>query len=318
MKRPSAPSSLETPADGAEWVARLMSGEAMDEDHLACARWRALSADNEQDYQRARLAWRAAGASRMSGEARASPTTRWRGIAVAALALSGAIALVVIGAPGQNRAGPAVTHATELGQQASVALRFGGEITLGSRAEVSILESEDSTTVELGSGEAFFSVEPGHERTLVVRAGETFVTVTGTAFEVARLQGHVCVSVDHGSVSVTAAPDPAAPHLLQAGDRLLITPDGAVRRLSNVPPEIIAAWRTDQFVFVEEPLGVVFERLQQYTDRRIVLDPTLDLALLISATFVDDDVERVMIGLDGALPIAVETMPGGEIHVRAE
>ena len=95
-------------------------------------------------------------------------------------------------------------------------------------------------------------------------------------------------------------------------------PDGTLQDLGDIPPDIVAAWRKGSIVFLDEPIGLVFERLENYVGTPIVLSPDIDPNLQVSATFADSDVERVLSDLDISLPIAVEWQSSGAIQVSAD
>lgn len=312
MTGPNATHSDTAPSDGAGWIARLMSGEATADDHLACTQWRLLSAENEADYQRARSAWNAAGAAKASLR-KAAPGWRAFGGMAAATALALIAAVVVLG-PTLPLGGPQErTFVASADQKFAIELNYGADVALNLRSEISVSETRERTSVQLRRGEAFFSVEPGQERSFIVNAGKAVVTVTGTSFEVAHFQTNTLVAVEHGTVWVEAGQSPALS--LRAGDRVLITAEGAVRPLSTIPPEIVGAWRDGQLIFVDEPLGLVFERLQLYTQGQITLAADVDAGLLVSATFADQDIDSVLSGLDETLPISIKETASGAIVV---
>jgi transmembrane sensor len=201
-------------------------------------------------------------------------------------------------------------------ERRSIALRHGDLVALNVNSELSVSEYGERTSVRLDRGEAHFSVQPGQSRTFVVEAGEMQVTVTGTAFEVAHFEKNAIVAVERGSVQVRVGQAPM--RALRGGDRLLIAADGNVRALSPIPPELVAAWRDGQLMFVEEPLSLVLERLQLYTPNRISLAASVNADLLVSATFANEDFASVLDGLDQTLAISIERSAAGDIQVVAD
>jgi len=308
------PPSRPEPKDGATWVARLMSGEATASDHVACARWRSLAAENEADYQKARLAWRSAGAVKQNIRTRPARWRSYGAAAAAALALCVTLlALVPALRPDAPHKRAIAANALEM---RSIALRHGDVVALNVNSELSVIENGERTSVLLDRGEAYFSVQPGQRRTFVVEAGAMQVTVTGTAFEVARFEKNAIVAVERGSVQVRVGQAPV--RALRGGDRLLITADGNVRALSPIPPELVAAWQDGQLIFMEEPLSLVFERIQLYTPNRIRLAASVNADLLVSATFANEDFASVLDGLDQTLPVSIERSAAGDIQVVAD
>lgn len=311
---PSAP-----PSDGASWVARLMSGEASPEDHAACARWRLLSAANEEDYQRARQAWAASGDARERLTARSIRSgykvTVFAGLA-AAVAIMAAVLVLGVFTPAPSL--QTQTFASLSAERISVELASGDSLTLNARAELTVEEASDLTTVRLANGEAFFEIVPGKPRVFVVETDRATITVTGTAFEVGQHGDLVSVAVQHGSVRVQSNHPGVESLLMSAGARALVLPDGTLQVLADVPPDIVGAWRSGSIVFLDEPIGLVFGRLENYVGTPIKLSPEIDPSLRVSATFADSDVERVLADLDSSLPIAIDQQLSGEIRVSAD
>lgn len=311
---PSAP-----PSDGTSWVARLMSGEASPEDHAACARWRLLSAANEEDYQRARQAWAASGDARDRLTARSIRSgykvTVFAGL-VAAVAIMAAVLVLGVFTPAPSL--QTQTFASLSAERISVELASGDSLTLNARAELTVEEADGLTTVRLANGEAFFDVVPGKPRAFVVETDRATITVTGTAFEVGQHGDLVSVAVQHGSVRVEGRNEGADPLLLRAGARALVLPDGTLQILADVPPDIVGAWRSGSIVFLDEPIGLVFGRLENYVGTPITVSPDVDPSLRVSATFADSEVGRVLIDLDSSLPIAIEKQATGEFRVHAD
>ena len=319
MGRDLPPAPSVPPGDGASWVARLMSGDASPDDHAACARWRLLSAANEEDYQRARQAWAA------SGNMSERPVDRQRVPATWVTAFAGMAAALVILATALvfNDVSPAQSLQTQIfasrsAERVSVELASGDSLTLNARAELTVEEADGLTTVRLANGEAFFDVVPGKPRAFVVETEHATITVTGTAFEVGQHGDLVSVAVQHGSVRVEGRNEGADPFLLRAGDRALVLPDGTLQLLSDVPPDIVGAWRSGSIVFLDEPIALVFGRLENYVGTPINVSPEVDPSLRVSATFADSEVGRVLTDLDSSLPIVIEKQATGEFRVRAD
>ncbi len=315
--QPSEPNNA--PNDGASWVARLMSDNASPEDHAACARWRLVTDANEADYQRARQAWAASSAAkdRLSERSPRPSINKFMiaGIAAAAVSMATVFVLGVVAPSPSSRI---ESYASRSAEPVSVKLSSGDSLILNARAQLTVEESSDLTTVRLANGEAFFEVVPGTPRTFVVETKLATIMVTGTAFEVGQFDQFTSISVQRGSVRVTSREAGAEARQLLPGARVLVLPDGSLRDLGDIPPEIVGAWRTGSIVFLDEPISLVFERLQNYVGTKIVLSPGIDPNLRVSATFADRDVASVLASLDASLPVAVEWKASGEVHVTAD
>lgn len=306
------------PSDGAGWVARIMSVEATDADHAACATWRLLTPFNEADYQAARRAWHISGhrAELVEDTPQRAPLAKLSSsgaMAFAAMAVAAALFFVY---PYKLEFGAKhKTYSASSGRPLEAKLKNGATVALNRRAEIFVTDRSDETSVQLVRGEAHFNVKPGTSRRFVVYSGMTVVTVTGTAFEVSHFERDTIVSVSRGSVQVSSGQTLAT--ALKAGERAQIGNDGIIRPMSPLPPNIVSAWRAGQIIFFDEPLDLVVNRLRNYTSSKIILQKDVDRIRNITATFANDDVNTVLNGLKNNLPIAVERNAAGDILISA-
>jgi transmembrane sensor len=316
MSRDRATPEATDPFDGAAWVARLKSDEVTAADHLACARWRAEAPGNEEDYQRARRVWRAVDTLRPTSELK-----RFRPFAVprpwiiaGAAAFVAAIAFVPAKTTWEQRSR---SFSAPIGGLTSIALNSHAEIKLNSNGYLTVVEKPNVTNVRLVRGEAFFEVETGHPRAFTVESGSAIISVIGTGFEVGRLGQTTTVTVKHGTVRVRNIKG-GDTVLLGSGKRVIVSADGSFQRLADIGPRDTAAWIRDELVFIDTPIGLVFNNIQNYTNNSIVIDPGIDQDALISASFQSRDLDEVLQEIDLALPITIDQRSSGEIHVSAE
>ena len=119
----------------------------------------------------------------------------------------------------------------------------------------------DERHVNLLRGAALFDVN-ADESAFVVTADGVEVEVTGTVFEVARLQDSVSVSVEEGSVRVRSG---ATVWNLGEGDHLVYSVDDGVGEIQQIEPTAVASWQQDRFVAD----GLTFEQVADVIDRRL-------------------------------------------------
>ena len=151
-------------------------------------------------------------------------------------------------------------------------LADGSVIELRGDAVLTIDLRPELRRVVLARGEAHFQVAKDAARPFVVEAGGVGVRAVGTAFSVQIGTGAVDVLVTEGRVAVTetAATTPAAPALVDAGQRLAVVVEAAAAPTSSpalVAPEPIAvtpteiaerlAWRVPRLEFNATPLAKV-------------------------------------------------------------
>lgn len=152
----------------------------------------------------------------------------------------------------------------------------GSVITLNADSAIRTDFTGTHRQVVLVEGEAFFQVTPDKTRPFTVRAADTVVTVTGTAFGTRLDTEDVMVEVEEGSVAV-ATPGRPDPVRLKPGDRLSIDRTTGAVRVTAVPASHIAAWRRHLLIAEGERLGDVLNRIRPYYRGAIL---TTDTALL--------------------------------------
>ncbi|MEM8796109.1 MAG: FecR domain-containing protein [Pseudomonadota bacterium] len=150
-------------------------------------------------------------------------------------------------------------HITGLDRQ-SVQLASGAEVTLD--ASSAIIDRSDGKIrrVELLKGAAYFVVERD-PRGFAVGVDGIIIEVTGTEFEVTKLDHQILVGVAEGSVDVDINGRRMA---LSAGDQLRWSP-GQEPIVTQAPLANIGIWRQDDIVAD----GMTFSDVVEILDRRI-------------------------------------------------
>ncbi|KAF0099828.1 MAG: putative FecR protein [Rhodospirillaceae bacterium] len=192
----------------------------------------------------------------------------------------------------------AADHMTGTAERRDIVLEDGSRIALDAGSAVAVEYAEARRSVRLLSGQAFFEVTPSAQRPFVVSVGQVDVTVTGTAFDVARSETGVAVSVQSGSVNVTrsGAGEVAA---LAAGQWVHIAGDGQVGRGTVVPGDV-AAWRDRRLVAYDAVLRDVVEQVGRRMPGMIVFaDSRIANSLVSGIIDLDrpDDALRALVDL---------------------
>ncbi len=152
--------------------------------------------------------------------------------------------------------------ATAVAQRGTHVLADGTRVDLNARTSLRCEHRGAERHVQLGDGEAVFTVAKDATRPFIVRTPAGSVRVTGTTFSV-RNDPAAAVSLEvlvvEGSVPVrpsdTTATPAGGPFSLQAGDRLAAGSRGVeVRALTNSAIENALAWREGYAVFDDVPL----------------------------------------------------------------
>lgn len=162
-------------------------------------------------------------------------------------------------------------HATGTAETRTVRLADDSAVTLAPESAIAVTYTPGERHIRLLAGEAFFEVAPSPERPFRVEAEAVDVTVLGTAFDVRRGEDETDVAVAHGVVRVDhATADPPVTETLNAGQSVRVSRAGRAER-GDGPVERIAAWRRNQLIARDEPLGIVVDQLRRYYTGKIVV-----------------------------------------------
>lgn len=168
-------------------------------------------------------------------------------------------------------------YATRVGQTSTMRLADGSRVTLDTDSELKVwMRRSGDRRLELIRGRAFFDVAKDPSRPFVVRTDQGSVTAVGTAFDVRKEPRGLKVTLVEGKVRIKP------PARIAKGEQVEMTAGhqyvgGAVSwqvTHDNAPFEV--SWVTGDLVFNEEPLAVIVEEMNRYTQRKIVIgDPAV-------------------------------------------
>ncbi len=323
-----------------EWRVRHEEGDLSSSEREAFAGWLSASEQNRGAYEALEKFWTATGAlDRHPGYAavlRESEETVHRGRFMRrALAASLAAAVVGLGGLGAYKElGPKPlvdqSFRTAVGQQATVTLPDGSQVTLNTDTVLRTRADHDRRLIYLDKGQAFFKVAKDKHHPFVVAAAGRTVTAVGTAFDVrvdhgelkvVLVEGKVRVQAAHPPRAVTASPRvtiPAAPMTtdMSAGSELVARDDSEWRLApTNVDQE--TSWLKGQLVFAGAPLSEVVEEMNRYSTRKIeIADPAL-ATRRVGGNFSPGDVQGFAKILEAAGVATVREQPDGRIMVVA-
>lgn len=304
----------------ARWFARRRSGEMNDADARDLQQWLDAEPSHRLAYDVVSRAWVRAGLMRTAPEVlqlrarhrRSFPRARRL---LASRALAASVLAVVLGATGmvgvrmgleQLKRLPTATYRTALGEQKTLTLADGSQVTLNTDTVLRTQRSGDRRLIYLDRGQAFFRVAHDPAHPFVVNAAGRTVTALGTAFDVRVDHGRFEVVLVEGRVKVEAplaagrrAPDAAGVQAteLVAGSRFVAVSERDWRvAKADIPEE--TAWVTGWLKFDGDPLGEVVEELGRYSSRRIVLeDPGLASAP-VSGRFKPENIDAFVRALE--------------------
>lgn len=195
--------------------------------------------------------------------------TRRRVLKLAGLAVAASVLALV--------AGPELAlhlradYMTAKSETRTVRLEDDSLVAVAPDSAVAVSFDVDERRVRLLAGEVYLDVRADADRPFRVEADGIVVTVVGTAFNVSETDSSVEVGVAHGTVRVTKDTAPLlAASALAAGEFVRISPSGRIQR-GKQPASQIGAWRQEQLIAQDQPLGDVLARLRRYHAGTILL-----------------------------------------------
>ena len=320
-----------------DWRLRQEEGDLSQAERDAFAVWLAQSPRHQDAYDGLQTFWDATGAldrhPRYGAILRKAEVATGR-VRITRRAIAAGIAAAVVGLGGFGlyyQLGPKPladqSFRTAVGQQATVTLPDGSQLTLNTDTVVRTTADEDRRLVYLDKGQAYFKVAKDRRHPFVVTAAGRTVTALGTAFDVRVDRGELKVVLVEGEVRVAAAKPPshasggarrAGPMTtdMSAGSQL-VARDDTEWRLTPTNVDRETSWLTGQLVFDGAPLGDVVEEMNRYSTRKIALaDPTLT-ERRIGGNFAPGDVQGFARILEAAGIATLEEQPDGRILVVA-
>ncbi len=334
----------------AHWWELLHSEDASNTDHREFCEWVTRSPERVAAYLQTaqlvkaikspRLIWPSTSAEVLIRDAKASPPTAlpfpkhrttaaaarsqtlhvrsrygWAA-AAAALAIGVAVSMFTRETPQE--------FTTALGEQRSVLLADGSRVTLNTDSRIDVDFQQNHREVRLIHGEALFEVAHDPVQPFVVRVGDALLKDLGTQFNVDMRSTGTSVTVVEGRVAVDSgrardyggaqaaygglgAPDTL---VLEANDRVLITPAGPGAPQHGVDIVPIVAWTQRQLMFEHRPLSEVAEEFNRYNKDRIDIDNAELKRQEVTGVFEANDPASFLAFLSG--------IPGAEIRAGAD
>lgn len=150
-------------------------------------------------------------------------------------------------------------------------------------------------------GEIYIDVTPDEKRPFVIKTKDMDVTVLGTSFVVnayeqetekslVLVSGHVKVKTIHGETLN-----------LLANDRLLLTEKEA--KVTIVNTEYYTSWKDGYYLYKDEKLGVILDRLALYYGKQIKYDSGAHKLLCSGRLDLRNDFISILDGMQRVLPL---------------
>jgi transmembrane sensor len=223
-----------------------------------------------------------------------------------------------------------VDYATNTAEVRTIALPDGSAVDLAPESRIRIAYSEEARRIELAAGEAFFEVAKDEERPFIVSANGSEVRAVGTKFNVHRGPAGVTVAVAEGEVDVrqkaplavklaeiVTGPVEAPEQRLKTGELLTAASNLKPGEIIEVSPQRAGAWRTGHLFYPDNSLREVIADVNRYSRLPVSL-ASEDLGdLRIAAAFPTTQIDEMLGGIEGVLPVTVDRSNKGRIVIRA-
>ena len=211
---------------------------------------------------------------------------------------------------------------TRNAEHIEITLADGSRVWLGPKSNLLVGFTQQRRTIQLTTGEAFFSVKKDRSRPFVVQSKGGDITAVGTAFNVRAVADHVTVSVTEGVVTVAPKNQLAAPRTavvrVTSGQQITFTAEESIEPLAitqSPTPGERARWRDGVLVYRNEPLRDVVMDVARYADKELELSGEAIGDLRYSGVVYEDAVDEWVSALPESFPVKVISEANREIIV---
>ncbi len=305
------------------WMVRLKSGDATSVDRHQLNAWLAEHPSHRQEFERLSTMWVTLDHAKPLleaelGEAQALwdqdhstlapasrlPLRRWIRLPLTATAL----ALFLVTSWWWLAQPPAaILYQTAKGEQREVELADGSLVMLNTDTKIAVQFSDNTRSVLLDQGEAWFRVTHDERRPFHVQVANGAIRDIGTQFIVNKSAQMVQVSVLEGIVEVglIAAESSGShqPMMVHQGEQVWYGTDGHLSEIGRFNRTAVGAWTEGKLIFQAQPLAEVLTEVARYRSDEIRLLDTSLSGIPVSGSFNIKSLESFPQALEDALPI---------------
>lgn len=292
-----------------DWLVRLNSGRATEEDHAAFGEWRVVSPEHELAAQEAETIWYGIG---VVGDRARREERKERRVKLTRRTVLGIGGLVLVGAVVQRSGvmGPRLLadYTTGVGERRIVTLSDGSSVLLNAGSALSVDLSEGRRSLVLHEGQATFTVAHDADRPFVVEARSGRTRAVGTVFDIDIRPDEVVVTVVEGKVAITtdAVPEKV---VVANGDERVRYASGAPSDAEAIDSDIETAWRRGKLIFDRRSLGDVVSEIERYRGGQIVIVNDRLRELAVTGVFDLSDPDAILRTIEETLPVRVTRLP---------
>lgn len=303
--------------EAAEWLVAVTAHPALEQDRVFRA-WLAADSRHAAAFAKAQQAWQIAGlvGADLAAEApvavvplRPAGRRLWRAGAGLALAASLAGAFWLNQVRPDLRLRLLADHASVAGEIRDFALQDGSRTLLDGGSALDFTADSDSRRVTLLTGAAWFDVEKDG-RPFTVQLGETEIRALGTQFGVRDCGNCVEISLEEGSIAVTAPG--LAEMYMTPGQQMRLRPGSPPQLAGTDAPEALA-WRDGRYIFYDVTLREVAGVLARHGAGAILFGDAALADRKISGSISLIDTGAELQALSEAMGFRILALPGGNL-----
>lgn len=194
-----------------------------------------------------------------------------------------------------------LTVSVPYGKRMEVQLPDSSKVWLNSGSTIQYPSKFSSAdrTVLLKEGEAFFEVTHDAHKPFIIHSGSVDVSVLGTSFEISAFakDKETKVTVSTGKVGVLQPTINRHANFLLPGEREIIDRITHQIQTVKVDPSDIAAWRTQQLIFQDEPLLSVLHTLERTYNVHFEIKNKRLIQERITTRFKNQTIDNVLTAL---------------------
>lgn len=299
----------------ARWLVAITSDPLLEQDPAFLA-WLAADPANSRALEDARLAWDIAGIVGRDLAARPPRASAWRRLrprllmpSMLALASCALAAVWIDQVRPDLRLRLTSDYASSPGAPQDLALSDGSRVMLDGGSAMDFTAGAGSRLVTLRKGAAWFDVEKDG-RPFTVRLGETEIRALGTRFGVRDCGACLEVTLEEGSVEITAPG--LSPVRLLPGQQLRLA-SGEEAQVAEVDAPEALAWREGRYVFYDASLREVASVLSRHGAGAVFFADETLASHRISGSIGLDDAGSELKALSEALGFRIVPLPGGNL-----
>ncbi|MDR2497290.1 MAG: FecR domain-containing protein [Tannerellaceae bacterium] len=152
-------------------------------------------------------------------------------------------------------------------------------------------------------GEAYLEIEPDRMRPFIVKTKQLEVRALGTAFDVSAYDDEAAQTVVLLSGRVAVRTKGSKPHETELSPNHMFSLVGEDKGVCRVKAEDYISWKDGTYIYKDEKLSVILERLERYYGLTICYEPEVGAMRFTGKLHLKSDPLEVLQGFSNAAPI---------------